>query len=77
MWVADAAQILHCCGYSSDSIPSLGTSICHGSGLRNGKKTKKKKKKLRRQEYVEGQLKGVGWGGVGWGGVGWGGGEGR
>ena len=30
--------------YSSDSTPSLGTSICHGSGPRNDK-TKKKKKK--------------------------------
>ena len=31
-------------GYSSDWTPSLGTSICHGSGPRKGKKTKKKKK---------------------------------
>ena len=30
-------------GYSSDSSPSLGTSICHGSSPRNGKKTKKQK----------------------------------
>ena len=29
-------------GYSSDSIPNLGTSMCHGCGP---KKTKKKKKK--------------------------------
>ena len=34
-------------GYSSDSTPSLGTSICHRSGPRNSKKTKKKKKKKR------------------------------
>ena len=32
-------------GYSSDSTPSLGTSICRKSGPRNGRKTKKKKKK--------------------------------
>ena len=32
-------------GYSSDSTPSLGTSICRGSGPRRGKKTKKKEKK--------------------------------
>ena len=32
-------------GYSSDWTPSLGTSICCGSGPRNSKKTKKKKKK--------------------------------
>ena len=31
--------------YSSDSTPSLGTSICHGSGPRKGKKTKIKKEK--------------------------------
>ena len=31
-------------GYSSDSTPSLGTSICHGSGPRNSKKKKKKGK---------------------------------
>ena len=35
MWVADTAL-------ASDWTPSLGTSICHGSGPRNGKKTKKK-----------------------------------
>uniref|UniRef100_A0A8D1S9D3 DUF1725 domain-containing protein n=1 Tax=Sus scrofa TaxID=9823 RepID=A0A8D1S9D3_PIG len=29
------------CGYSSDSTPSLGTSICRGSGPRNTKKRKK------------------------------------
>uniref|UniRef100_A0A8D1I0H9 Ubiquitin conjugating enzyme E2 D4 n=2 Tax=Sus scrofa TaxID=9823 RepID=A0A8D1I0H9_PIG len=33
--------------YASDWTPSLGTSICHGSGPRNGKKTKKKKRKFR------------------------------
>ena len=27
--------------YSSNSTPSLGTSICHGFGPRNGRKTKK------------------------------------
>ena len=32
-------------GYSSNSTPSLGTSICLRSGSRNGKKKKKKKKK--------------------------------
>ena len=32
-------------GYSSDSSPGLGTSICRGSGSRKHKKTKKKKKK--------------------------------
>ena len=31
--------------YSSDSTPSLGTSICRRSSPRKGKKTKKKKKK--------------------------------
>ena len=32
-------------GYSSHSTPSLGTSICHRSGPRNGKKAKRQKKK--------------------------------
>ena len=31
-------------GYSSDLTPSLGKSICHGHGPRNGQKTKDKKK---------------------------------
>ena len=31
-------------GYSSDSTPSLGTSICHGSSPRKGKKRKKKER---------------------------------
>ena len=31
-------------GYSSDSTPRLGTSICRGVAQRNTKKTKKKKK---------------------------------
>ena len=41
--VADVAWILHCCGcgvgrsYSSDSIPCLRTSMCHGCGPRNKK----------------------------------------
>ena len=47
--VADMAQIWCCCGSgvgqccSSEWTPSLGTSICHGCGL---KKQKKKKKDL-------------------------------
>ena len=32
-------------GYSSNSTPGLGTSICRGSGPRNNQKKKKKKKK--------------------------------
>ena len=31
---------------SSDSTPSLGTSICSGSGPRKGEKTKKRKKQV-------------------------------
>ena len=33
--------------YSSDLTPSLRTSICRGSGLRKGKKTKKKRERER------------------------------
>ena len=36
-------------GYSSDWIPSLGTSICCESGPRNGKKTKNKQTKKPRE----------------------------
>ena len=42
--VADAARIPCCCGCgvgssrSSDSIPSLGTSMCHGYGPKKKKK---------------------------------------
>ena len=41
---------------SSDSTPSLGTSICHGCGPKKEKKRKKKKKKrvcLGREIYLE------------------------
>ena len=37
-----AVNVVWASSYSSNSTPSLGTSICHGSGSRKGKKTKKK-----------------------------------
>ena len=40
-------------GYSSNLMPSLGNSICHRSGPRNGKKPKKKKKKRKRKDVNE------------------------
>ena len=36
-----AVALMYTGGCSSDSTPSLGTSICHRSGPRNGKKDKK------------------------------------
>ena len=39
-----AVALVQAGGYSSDWTPSLGTSICHGSSPRKGKKEKKKKK---------------------------------
>ena len=36
-----AVAVAEARNYSSNSTPSLGTSICGGSGLRNGKKKKK------------------------------------
>ena len=36
-------------GYSSDSTPSLGTSICCRCGPRKGKKKKKKRKEKKRK----------------------------
>ena len=45
MWLGShvAVALLWSGGYSSDSTPSLGTSMCCGIGPRNGKKDKKKK----------------------------------
>ena len=37
-----AVAVVQAGGYSSDSTPSLGTSIYHRSGPRKGKKTKEK-----------------------------------
>ena len=34
-------------GYSSDSTPSLGTSMCHRCGPKKTKRQKKKKKKIK------------------------------
>src|SRR5512147_2562521 len=51
-------------GYSSDSTPSLGTSICRGSSPRNSnnnnnknKKTKKKKTKDKKKKNTLRQIK--------------------
>ena len=41
-------------GYSSDYIPSLGTSICCGSGPRKDKKTKKKKRPWLKSTLISG-----------------------
>ena len=41
--------------YSSNSTSSLGTFICHGSGPRNGKKTKKKIMRLSHEFGFKGQ----------------------
>ena len=46
-------------GYRSDSIPSLGTSICCESGPRNGKKTEKKKKNPTRNHEFAGLIPGL------------------
>ena len=48
MWLVSgiAVAVVQASSYSSNQTPSLGTSICRGSGLRNGKKTKNKNKKI-------------------------------
>ena len=51
-WVKGPAllwAVLKAGGCSSDSIPSLGTSICCGSGPRKGKKTKNKQNKTKQK----------------------------
>ena len=40
-----AVAVAEASSYNSNLTPSLGTSICHGSSPRKGKKDKKKKKK--------------------------------
>ena len=50
-----AEALAQASNYSSDSTPSLGTSICRKSGPRNSKKTKKKKKK--KKNFNENQIK--------------------
>ena len=49
MWLGSgvAVAVVWAGSYSSDSTPSLGTSICRGC---SPKKTKKKKKKRKRKE---------------------------
>ena len=47
-----AVALAKASGYSSNSTPSLGSSICHGSGPRNGKKKKKRKKKRNKETQV-------------------------
>ena len=44
-------------GYSSDSTPSLGTSTCHGSSPRNGKKKTKKKQTKEMKSTKKGKKK--------------------
>ena len=39
-----AMAAVYTSGYSSDSIPSLGPSICHGCGPQKTKRKKKKRK---------------------------------
>ena len=45
-------SLAYASGYSSDSTSSLGTSICHQSSPRNGKKDKKKKKIFDVENYT-------------------------
>ena len=51
MWHASrvAVAVAQAGGYTSDSTPSLGTSICRRSGPGKDKKTKKKKKRKERK----------------------------
>ena len=46
-----AVAVVEASGYGSDSTPSLGTSMCRGSGSRKGKKTKKKKEYTRKHVH--------------------------
>ena len=57
-----AVAVAQAGGYSSNSTPSLGTSICHRSGPRKGKKDQEKKKKKEKKEFGPNRLCGVVWG---------------
>ena len=46
-WLGTLIAVAQAGGYSSDWTPGLGTSICHGSSLRKGKKTKTNKQCVR------------------------------
>ena len=48
--VVDTAPTQHCSGYSFDSTPSLGTSICHRCSHK--KKKKKKEKEISDQKLL-------------------------
>ena len=54
MWLGScvAVAVVLACSCSSDSTPSLGTSICHGCGRRKDKKDKNKKEKKNMVETV-------------------------
>ena len=45
--VPDAAQIWRCCGYSSNSTPCLGTSVCCGCGPNMTKEKRKREKEIK------------------------------
>ena len=49
MWFRSrvAVVVVQASGYSPDSTPSLGTSICHKCGPKKTKKKKKKKKEVK------------------------------
>ena len=55
-----AVAVVQASGYSSNSTPILGTSKCHRSGPRNGKKTKTKKIKKKKARKLKPSKPGVG-----------------
>ena len=49
--VAVAVAVTSSCSYNS--IPSLGTSICHGVALKSQLKKKERKKKKKKKDAIE------------------------
>ena len=52
-WLGSGVAVALAGSYSSDSTPSLETSICHGCGLKKQKKKKKKKKEKGRLYFLQ------------------------
>ena len=60
MWLGSCIAVAVAGSCSSNLTPSLGTSICHGSGPRNGKRAKRlKKKKLNNNKHKNKMVAGI------------------
>ena len=61
MWLRSGVAVAS--DYSSDSTPSLGTSICHGCSPKKTKRRRRRRKRRKRGREEEGRGEGGGGGG--------------